>query len=601
MKVWPGRVRDRGAAFALFTLVFGFYVMTLAPSLNWADAARVQLDVVLGGSTYWHFEEAILVPTDDLPFNRLGIAPSDHPLFVLLGQIALHVPWGEPLYRLNMTSALMGALALTIFFRLGYEVAGDWWAAALGAGALAVSHSFWFHSVTTEVYTLHAVFMLALIWLALRRPERGRLRGLGAFALLAGLGLANHLMLGLLLPVAVAYMAVAGTRGTGKAWYRPARYGRLLRRVGGRRLLIVAALFVIGFAPWWIQLARLVRNIGLPRFWQLIGIFVETFGGQLGSEPPAAGPSGTLLAKGGEYLAWLLYQFPVAGFFLGVYGGWRMWRRREGGEQQAGRAQALLLLALFFVHAGFSMNFGVADRFTFHLPSYVIFALFITYGAAEVRRRLTSSSGRGRWAATALKLWLPLLLVVAPAALYQVTPGLLSRLGVSGPDLGFPPVGNERLDRLSYFLNPNQRGDDSAERFALSTLRQVAPDAIVFTPRTSDQETYIVLRYYQLAEGRRPDVHLELFFLETVDAAVPQALLEMAQSQKGCRPLYLASLNRQSVPVSELEREVEIAPEANVYRLIPREGAPAGARCPDLSERWRDLTLRQLLLGLRRE
>ena len=593
MKVRPDNFKLLPAGLALFAIALGLYTYTLAPSLNWADSARVQLDAVLGGSTYWHFEEATLVPTDDLPFNRLGIAPSDHPMFVLLGQVALSVPWGQRLYRLNMMSALLGALALVMAFRVGHYLTGDRWAAALGAGALGVSHSFWFHSTTTEVYTLHALVMLSLIWLALRWPKRRRPWELGAFALLAGLGLANHLMLGLLLPVAAAYVALAATRTPdGPAWYRPGRYTALLGELGGRRLLFIVALFVLGFAPWWIQLVRLVRNIGLPLFLQLIGIFFEIFTGQLGSRPPAAPPPATVLAKGGQYLAWLLYQFPVAGLLTGLYGARRMWR------EEVWRAR--FLLTLFVVHAGFSMNFGVADRFTFHLPSYVIFALFITYGVAEARRRLRSPGRRGQWAG-GVRLSLPVLLVVAPVALYQVTPNLLGRLDVTGPDLGFPTVGNERIDRLPYFLNPNQRGDDSAERFALSTLQQLAAEAIVFTPRTSDQETYIVLRYYQLAEDRRPDVRLELFFLVTDDADVPQELLEVARSQKGCRPMYLASMDPDSYPLAELEREFEIVPEANLYRLRPREGAPAGATCPDLSQRWRDLTLRQLLLGLRRE
>ena len=89
--------------------------------------------------------------------------------------------------------------------------------------------------------------------------------------------------------------------------------------------------------------------------------------------------------------------------------------------------------------------------------------------------------------------------------------------------------------------------------------------------------------------------------LVTEDEQVPPALLEMARAQKDCRPLYVASLDPEAYPLAELERAFEIVPEANLYRLWPREAPAAGARCPEISERWRALSLRQLLLGLRRE
>src|SRR5262249_15018776 len=167
-------------------------------------------EVVLGGSNYWFHEELSWVRFDGLPFDRLGVMPWDHPLYVVLGQLFLRLPVDEPAYRVNLMSALAGAGAVAVVYRTGVGLVGDRWAASLGAWALAVSHRFWFHAVTAEVYGLHALVMAGLIWLALRGAEDGRTSDRRGFALLAGLGLANHVMLVLAVLPAALYLVAAG-------------------------------------------------------------------------------------------------------------------------------------------------------------------------------------------------------------------------------------------------------------------------------------------------------------------------------------------------------------------------------------------------------
>jgi hypothetical protein len=160
--------------------------------------------------------------------------------------------------------------------------------------------------------------------------------------------------------------------------------------------------------------------------------------------------------------------------------------------------------------------------------------------------------------------------------------------------LGIQPIGTGARDTLAYFLNPNKRGDDSAARFGRSTLAQLAPDALVFTAKLSDQEAYVVLRYFQAVEGLRPDVRLELMLFDPLDE-MSQAVLVQVHSQMWCRPLYLASLNPSAYPLETLRAEFEIVPEANLYRLLPRQPQPATPTCPDLDTRWTGITLDQLI------
>ena len=186
-------------------LLFGvaiFYIYTLAPSLNWADGARMQLDVMFEGSTYWSFDEARQVSTDGLPFDKLGVAAWDHPLYIMIAQLFRKLPVSDPLYRINLMSAFFGVLAVTTVYKLGRVLTGDPIASSLGALALAVSHTFWFHSVTSEAYTLHMFIMALIVLFTMRWSETKNRRYLVYIALLAGLGLANHVMMALtLLPV----------------------------------------------------------------------------------------------------------------------------------------------------------------------------------------------------------------------------------------------------------------------------------------------------------------------------------------------------------------------------------------------------------------
>jgi hypothetical protein len=157
----------------------------------------MQLDVMFGGSTYWSFDEAKQVATDGLPFDRLGAAAWDHPLYVMMAQGFIALPFAEPLYAINLMSAFFGVLAIAIVFTINLDLVGNPWIALLGSLTLAVAHTFWFHSVTSENYTLHLFFMSLLILLALRWARDQQVANLALFMSIAGLGLANHIMLAL--------------------------------------------------------------------------------------------------------------------------------------------------------------------------------------------------------------------------------------------------------------------------------------------------------------------------------------------------------------------------------------------------------------------
>jgi hypothetical protein len=576
------------APFLLLAALSGFYLATLAPSLNWADGARMQLDVMFGGSTYWSFDEARQVATDGLPFDRLGAAAWDHPVYVMLAQGFIALPFAEPLYAVNLMSAFFGVLAIMVVYAINLSLVREPWIAVLGSLALAVAHTFWFHAVTSENYTLHLFFMSLLVLLALRWSRHQQAGDLGWFALIAGLGLANHIMLALTVAPLCIFIIVTtplpGEQRSGlRLLFSPGRYAGFARKLGGRRLFVLAGLFTLGLAPWWIQFIRMARIIGFPLTLQIAAGFPW-----LGHRMNAGSPLALLFHLLG-YGGWLLFQFTLFGVIAGFYGFWKMKRTRP--------EAVWLFLLLITIHVLFSANYTLADQFNFHLPSYLLFSFGITWGLLEIwgslRKRMLFSNTTWRAALYAITL----AIITSPVGLYAAAPSLLRTAGFTEARLNIPPIGQGNRDAFEYFLDPNTHGDDSAARFARSTLTQLAPNALVFTPKPSDQETYVVLRYVQLIESARPDIHLELMLFDPVDD-IRQGILELALSQAGCRPEYLASLNPTVYPLEALRAHFEIIPEANLYRLLPLEApqsTTATTTCPPVDARWRGIPFEQML------
>ncbi len=147
-KLWA-RVGDGVLAVALGGAALGLYLRTLAPSVAtlFDDSLEFQLVCYLPGVAH----------------------PTGYPLYTLLGKAFTLLPWGDVAFRVNLLSALMGALAVALTFLLARRLTRRRLPALVGAGALAVSPVFWSQSTIAEVYALHlalvqGLFLLALVW-----------------------------------------------------------------------------------------------------------------------------------------------------------------------------------------------------------------------------------------------------------------------------------------------------------------------------------------------------------------------------------------------------------------------------------------------------
>ena len=538
----PVSLRACVPAVGVVACALTFYLWTLSWSVGWADALRLQLDAALAGSTYWFLEDVDRTLGDGWPFQFLGVAAWDHPLYVMLAQLVAPLPVANLAWRINAISAVSAAAAIGALFLVAVKMTADRRAASLAAVALAVSHTFWFQAVTAEVYAIHALFMLLLIGFVLYGPEDVSLRVRFAIAVMAGLATANHVLFLLTIATALACSP------------------RSALRCGGRELAVVTAGFLLGFAPWWIQFFRMSRIGGLLATVQgATGLPV--LGDRLWTAPD------TFLANVIGYVAWLMYQFTPFGIVVGIWGFADLRRRSP--------AAFRLLLALFVVHVTFSANYQVADRYTFHVFSYVVFALAMAAGFGKLLAAVDTISRRGlRTAAAAATV----VAVVSPIAIYAAIPRTLRAAGINDAAVGIPPVGTGGRNGIEYFMNPNHRGDDSPERFGRTTLAGLAPSALVLAPKESDQETYLVLRYFQLVEQQRPDVELDLILWQP-SVPVSAAILDRVRGSTPCRAVYFASLSPRAYPLDALGNEFTITPEGGLYRIRATTENPPPPHC----------------------
>lgn len=559
---------SRSPALIISILAFGFYLYTLAPSLNWADGARMQMDVMLRGSSYAYMDEVAGVPTDGLPFDRLGVAAWDHPAYVMLAQIFLFLPAKDPAYLINMMSAVMAALAIWVTYRLAFSLTRNHWATTTGIVALTVSHTFWFHAVTTEVYTLNILFMAILVQQTLHWMERQTWSALYLFSFLAGLGIANHRLFVLVIVPSFAFILANSSN-----------WREFIINMSGRHGLKMAVLFLAGLSPWWIQFIRMARIIGPSLTWELAGTF------SLIESRLSSNSWNTVAVNLVEYLGWLLYQFTPLGLGLGILGiGWLYKNHSKA---------AKLLIIILTLHVAFSANFSVADRFNFHLPSYWIFSVFISGGTQYLQSRLESSRLEGT-AIMNIRAVVMAGIITLPIVLYAMAPKVLNWFGITERDFGIVPIGTGVRDTARYFLNPNKRGDDSAAEFGRTTMEMLAPNALILAPKTSEQEAYVVLRYFQRVNGMRPDVRIDMMLFTPIDN-MQQAVSVEIQAQIPCRPIYITSLNPKSFPIQELEESFDILPRANLFQVIPRNPVEQPLACPPQDEEVKGITLQELV------
>ena len=353
----PNRLVDLWVGILIFATAFIVYTMTMCPTIYTGDDG----DFITAMATFG-------VPH-----------PTGYPLFCLLGRLFLQiVPWGNPAFKINLMTAFFGAASIGFVYRflaLLLASRGHRYLAAMGALLFAFSPTMWQQSLSCEVYSLTALFLSALLCLAVcwqREVNNNRL--LFVFAFVYGLALTNHLTIALLLPAFLIFVL----------WQRPALLGR-----EWRTLLLLVPIFVLPLTLY-AYLPIAAHNPNAPVNWGLPDNFQFFWEHITGDEfRPLMFQSATVaLRQATDYLGYLRNEYGIWMLLIAPAGVWFLWTDTDKSTDRAThrtlptRLLCCLLLAVWGITAFYAFNYEIFDIYVYYIPSYLVAACLIALGSS---------------------------------------------------------------------------------------------------------------------------------------------------------------------------------------------------------------------------
>lgn len=343
------------------------FLYTLAPTVLGKDSGRLQARAYV-----------------------LGIAhPTGYPTYIMLGHLFTYLPFGDVAYRVNLSSAVYGAVALFLLYWLIYKITESRMASTIGTLAFAVSQAFWSQALIAEVYTMNAMFITA-VSLALVSWWRGRDdKVLVLASLLTGLAMTDHMTSGLLIPSALILIALVD-------W----------RKFLDMRLVIGCCLaFASGLIPYIYLPIRASMHpplnynnpSTLHNFLYLVtgrewARYMWHFG-------PAELPARLLI-----YWSDLIQQYNYLLLVLGLAGFLAMWKLLP--------AINTFFTVLFALILFYALEYDITDVFVYFIPTYLIISIWMAMCVKLVLRLLAQRRQRWAWMVSVVVVSIGLLLLI---------------------------------------------------------------------------------------------------------------------------------------------------------------------------------------------
>ena len=429
------------------------YIFSCAPGALWQDSGLIQYRI-------WH---------NDIE-GFFGLAVS-HPIFYILAIGVKYIPVGEFIHRVNLVSAIAGAVAVANIFLLMRLWLGRNLPAIVAAVTLAVSHTFWRHASIIETYTLWTALFLAELIILLQYTKTRRVHYLYWLGLLSGFSIAVHMLASIPLICYVVFIAFLLAK----------------KEIHIKNLAIIVLLWIAGALPYEYLI---VKNIIQT------GDMTSTLASAAFGLRWQSAVLNTSLSMGimKENFLYIMLNFPTPNFLLFFAGCFGLFKMSPG---RSFRNVILALTALFFL---FAFRYTVPDRYAFFIPFYCLVSILIGLGTDILQSQKNHK----------VYAFLVLLFCVLPVGVYAALPPLAKKIQLNiGTRNDIP-----HRDDYKYFLRPWKTGYKGAERFAEEALDLPEDNAVIY----ADTTTVGPLLYLQEIKGKRPDVKIVSGTINSKDA-----------------------------------------------------------------------------------
>ncbi|MCK5175419.1 MAG: DUF2723 domain-containing protein [Planctomycetes bacterium] len=478
------------------------YICTCAPAVLWQDSALFVYRT-------WH---------NDIQGN-LGLALA-HPLYIMIAIAVKHIGLGDLAHRINLISAVFGAVGVANLFLLLRLWTGKTLPAIIGAITLAVSWNFWQHSVIAEVYTLFMAQMLGELIVLLLYVRTKRVGYLYLLGLFNGLAIANHMWAVFGFACYAVFLVIL----------------RVRKEIGVGSLVVVILLWLLGALPYeYLIIKNIILSGDVP------GTLISAAFGNIWEGHVTNTSMSVKLVL--ENLAFIILNFPTPNLLFFFAGLWVLLKKAPY------RGFANIILALTTLHFVFAFRYTVPDRYAFFLPFYCFAACFIGLGADVILNRFNRKP----------LVVAVLLFALLPIPVYFVVPTVARKTYKSLAQRRQRPY----RDEYDYFLKPWKTGYVGAERFAIEALDVVEKDAIVYASTTDVH----ALLYVQEVKGKRPDVRIVSQYDKSKNA--PALNKETAAGLMGNFPFYVVSPVKNYYPDFLLEN-YDFVEAGLIYRAVKR-------------------------------
>jgi len=507
------------------------YIVSCAPGLLWQDSGLIQYRI-------WQ---------NDIE-GFLGLALS-HPLFYILAIGAKYIPLGEFAYRVNLVSAIAGAVAVANLFLLVRLWLGKDFPAVIAAITFAVSHTFWRHASIIETYTLWAAIFTVELIMLLQYVKTKRSSFLYWLGLLNGLAIAVHMLALIpLLCYAVFFVVLLAKKD-----------------IRFKHLAIATLLWIVGAFPYGYLIIKNIIQTG-----DVTGTLASA---AFGARWQGAALNTSLSAKiVKENFLFILYNFPTPNILLFFAGCWGFFKISMS---RAFKNVLVSLIVLFFI---FAFRYTVPDRYAFFIPFYCMGSVFIGIGAYFVQGQINHKelSPRPKWRGllkqiprlrcaslgmTTLQIncyrILLLIFCLLPICVYAAAPTFAEKTQLYLGTRGNVPYRND----YKYFLQPWKTGYKGVERFADEALDAVQNNAII----SADSTTVAPLLLVQQVNGKRPDVKIVSGTINSKNA--PSFNKQTIAQLLAKKPVYVVSPQAGYCPAFVLDN-YDLVPDGVLWRVV---------------------------------